>query len=97
MPATLHELDEVGRPGPKMPCVALDISRSGLGVSTKRLLQPGKFVAVLLALPHGRVKVYFGIVRGARYIAHGNHHIGLEFIEAPKRAATEEWLKALPS
>jgi len=95
-PAALHELDEVGQPGPKMPCVAVDISRSGIGVETKRLLQPGKIVAVLLALPDGRAKVYFGIVRGARYIAHGNHHIGLEFIEAPKLEATEKWLKALP-
>lgn len=91
-PSRLFEMDDQGVIGAGVDCTAVDLSRSGLGVSCRRLTHVGKVVAVVLSVPGGPPRVFFGVVRHARYTGPNAYAIGIEFIEPPKKAGVDGWI-----
>lgn len=91
-PMTLHELGASGQPGSEEECMGVDLSRSGIAVRTKRLVQPGTSVIILLRLANVKSRAFFGVVRHARYVEE-EHQLGVEFGPAPTDRRVLAWLK----
>jgi rRNA maturation protein Nop10 len=84
--AMLIELDERDVPGVPAECQTLDISRSGIGVQTRRMSPAGRRVWVgLQASSGGRPRWLYGIVRRSSYAEGGEYHVGIEFAAPPSK------------
>jgi len=91
--ASIHELDEFGDVGTGFACEAADISRSGMGVRSRRMIHPGKSVFVRMKPASGGEKLFFGTVCYSRYDAKSLYHIGIRFVARPESAGVARWLK----
>lgn len=91
-PARVTELDEIYCPRQSWDCQLFDISRSGLGLSSKRMVHPDRVVLVELLGPTGAgEKVFCCVVRQSRYIAGEGHIVGVQFREMPRNTSIEQW------
>mgnify|MGYP001008499006 FL=1 len=91
--ATAAELDESGIPGPSWTCRVFDLSRSGLGIRSRRMVYTGRLL--LIEVHDGtqdRPRVFCGMVRQSRYEASEGHILGIQFWPLPKSAAIEQWI-----
>ena len=90
--ARATELDENGLPGAPWECELLDISRSGLGIRSRRLVQVGRVLLVELESGQSEARVLCGIVRQSRYESGQGHILGIQFRAMPRGPAIERWM-----
>lgn len=91
----IHELDEAGNPGEPSTCTGFDISRSGLGIRSRRMFYEGRKVLIQVILPTVRPRYLCGIVKYSRYTYKGTYHIGIEFCPLPQTDGMRTWLRAI--
>ncbi len=92
--AFVYEIDEHGEIVAGFGCETIDISRSGLGLRSRRMVHTGMRVVVQLLLTGGASKVLHGCVRYSRYDAKGNYHIGVRFESFPICTTARQRLRA---
>jgi hypothetical protein len=86
------ELDELGRPAASWTCASSDISRSGMGLRSKRMAFPGRGVLILLgAVGSESSKALYGVVAQSRYSPGEGYVIGVEFESMPDTAEIRAW------
>lgn len=86
------ELDEFGHPGGTWTCRLADLSRSGAGLRSRRMVHQGRHVFIELESASGAPKLLFGVVRQARYAEGEGYAIGIEFRAVPPNSAIRNWL-----
>lgn len=79
----MHEIDAHGSPQAGWNCQSVDISRSGIGLRSRRMIHAGRGVFVSVALNNGRRKLLYGEVRYSHYAQHGEYRVGVEFQTPP--------------
>lgn len=94
-PVTVHEIDEQFVIGPAFSAQAQDLSRSGLGLTTRRMIHNQRTLAVIFRLPGKPADVYFGVAQHVRYASEGEYHVGVEFSSAPANADVAQWLESV--
>jgi len=88
---TLFEADPAGQPIGELECTAGDISRSGIGLRSRRMLYPGRNVFVVVPTPGGN-RVLYGLVRHCRYLeGRGCYHIGIALLDLPTSLYIKTW------
>lgn len=90
---TLHELDETGTPTEGAPCEGHDISRSGMGVRSRRMYYAGRKVIVAVAVPGMQPRYMCGEVKYSRYTYRGLYHVGIELCAMPQTEAVRSWVQ----
>jgi hypothetical protein len=84
--ALLVELDERDEPGVPAECNSIHISRSGIGIRSRRMSPAGRRVWIGL-LGGSAPRWLFGIVRHANYVDNAEYLLGIEFVVPPARLA----------
>lgn len=91
----VHELNSEHVPGKGHPAESVDLSRSGIGVRSRRMYYTGTAVVLIIKLKsENRVKC--GVVRTSRYAGGGMYQSGIEFTHTPPGARLHAWLEAHP-
>jgi len=91
--AIASELDDYGVPGPSWECRVFDLSRSGLGVHSRRMVYTGRLLLIELRdQGSSHPRVLCGMVRQSRYEPKEGHIFGVQFWPMPKSAAVEQWI-----
>ncbi|MFM9994762.1 MAG: PilZ domain-containing protein [Phycisphaerales bacterium] len=89
----VSEIDDAGNPGPEWLCRAVDISRGGIGLRSRRMVHEGRKLFIRVpAGPGGKEKLLFGAVKQSRYQEGEGFVIGVKFEETPKTWAITKWL-----
>lgn len=92
-PVKVYELDEAGHPGPEWLCRAVDISRGGIGLRSRRMVHEGRKLLIRVpAGPGGKEKLLYGAVRQSRYQENEGCVIGVKFEELPRTWGISKWL-----
>jgi hypothetical protein len=91
--AWVHELQPGCAPDAGQLADAADLSRSGMGVRSRRMYYVGRTVIVMLMLPTGERKFMCGVVRSSRYTVAGMYHVGIEFCPMPAGEHINEWMR----
>lgn len=91
--ASVHEFDEFGDVGAGFACEAADISRSGMGIRSRRMIHPGRTVVVRMRPASGTDRLFFGTVCYSRYDAKSLYHVGIRFVSRPETPGVLRWLK----
>jgi hypothetical protein len=91
--ATITELDEFGSPGASWRVRLSDLSRSGLGLRSRRMVHLGRRVLLELRTTEARgTKVLFGTVRQSRYSEGEGYVVGIAFKALPRTTVIRDWL-----
>lgn len=86
------ELDALGAPGVSWACRAVDISRCGVGLRSRRMSYLGRGMFVeFLAEGGAPGKLLFGVVQQSRYAEGEGYAIGVEFAKPPETLAVRDW------
>jgi hypothetical protein len=82
-------------PGDAYPCAVVDISRSGVGLHSKKMVHQGRKVFVAIAQPGtpGRFKMLYGEVRYSRYVERGLYHVGVKFCDVSSSSYLVQWVE----
>lgn len=91
----VYELDDADHPSDPCQCHGHDISRSGMGIRTRRMFYTGRRVIVAVNVPKMAPRFLCGIVRYSRYAFSGLYHVGVEFCPMPRSEAIRAWLQAV--
>jgi len=92
---TLFETDFRGTPTAEIVCTSGDISRSGIGFRSRRMLYADRNVFIVVPTPTGK-RVLYGVVRQCRYLEGQNcYHVGVSLLELPGESAIKEWAAAM--
>lgn len=91
----VHELNSEHVPGKGHPAESVDLSRSGIGVRSKRMYYAGTAVVLIIQLKNEK-RVKCGVVRTSRYSGGGLYQSGIEFTHTPPGARLHAWLDAHP-
>jgi hypothetical protein len=87
------ELDDAGAPGPEWTCRAVDISRGGIGLRSRRMVHAGRRLFIKVSAGRGsKGKLLFGVVKQSRYQEGEGFVIGVKFEEIPQTWAITKWL-----
>jgi hypothetical protein len=87
------ELDQLGNPGASWECRIVDLSRSGLGLRSRRMAYQGRHILVEIPAATDRpAKVLFGVIRQSRYSEGEGYAIGVEFRAMPQSTVVRNWL-----
>lgn len=78
-----------------VPCTAIDLSRGGIGLLSRRPFMQARFIFVRFPLVGGRWRLLYGRVRNVVYAADGQYSIGVEFHPAPIDQATQRFIARL--
>jgi len=93
--ALVTELLPNGTIGNTWHCTTADLSRSGMGLISRRMAHPGTNIFIQVVGPSGRAgDPLFGTVMHFRYLGDGAHLLGVQFATAPDRRNVQEWLDA---
>jgi hypothetical protein len=76
-------LDQSGTPIPPMLLQAADISRSGIGVTSRHMFHVGSVGAMQMLRSDGKSAIVGVKVRHCRYTGNMQHHSGFEFMAVP--------------
>jgi hypothetical protein len=91
-PVMVTELDEGGHVGACWGCVTANISRSGLGIRSRRMAYTGRgLLALFPAGPGERPKLLYGVVRHSSYGMGEGYLIGLQFEAPPDTPEVRMW------
>jgi hypothetical protein len=83
-PAIAVELDRDGSPLAPWTVQTFDLSRSGLGLLSRRMVHVGRYLVVeIIGSGKERQTVLFGVVRQCRYEEGKGYMLGLEFKQVP--------------
>ncbi|GIK18276.1 MAG: hypothetical protein AMXMBFR77_10640 [Phycisphaerales bacterium] len=88
----LAELSRNGEPSEPWEAVSLDLSRSGVGLRSRRMVHKGRLV--LLAVPpkgNRPGRLYCGKVMQSRYAEGIGYIVGLRFEECPEGIHIDRW------
>jgi hypothetical protein len=92
---TLFETDLRGHPTAELSCSSGDISRSGIGFRSRRMLYANRNVFLIVPTPSGK-RVLYGVVRQCRYIeGHHCYHIGVSLLEMPADDTIRSWAASI--
>lgn len=87
------ELDESGAPSAEWACRAVDISRGGIGLRSRRMVHVGRRLFIRIKGAAGaQPKLLFGVVKQSRYQEGEGFVIGVKFEEIPQTWAITKWL-----
>ena len=92
-PVRIHEIGDFDRVDAGSDGRAVDVSRSGVGISTRKMLHIGRRVIVLLPGANGAQRALFGEVCFAAYKEGGTYHIGVRLCPKPESSAITQWLR----
>ncbi len=92
-PVRIYEIGEFDKVDAGIDGIAVDLSRSGIGISTRKMMHITRRVVVLMPGPDGAHKALFGTVVYAAYKEGGRYHIGVRFCDAPASAPVAEFLR----
>lgn len=90
----IHEIENFDVVCPGLEGVAVDVSRSGMGISTRRMMHADRAVVVLMPNADGTCRAFHGKVRHAAYKGDGKYHVGVQFCAGSDTASVRAWLKA---
>ncbi len=95
--AEIHvtELELDGTPGPTFAAIGVNLSRSGIAFSSKRMVHEGRglFIQVLTQRQQGaQPRIMFGYVKRCNYEAGRGYVVGVQFAAAPMHPAVSAWL-----
>jgi hypothetical protein len=93
------EVDDLGRPGDSWECSAVDISRSGIGLRSRRMAYVGRGFLLQIRSGEEKERLLYGVVRQSRYSPGEGHVIGVQFELMPDTLEIRRWRDArgLPS
>lgn len=91
--AVMYEFDDHGDIGAGFARETIDISRSGMGIRSRRMAHAGRCVIIRVKLATEEQRVFFGRVRYSRYDARGQYHIGIRFENRPTGSTVRRWLR----
>ncbi len=77
---------------PECPALANDLSKSGIGLRSRKLFNIGSRVMILVATKSDRPRPYFGIVRQCRYTGKAIYSVGVELTAAVKSPTITRWM-----
>ncbi len=77
---------------PGCPAIVHDISKSGVGLRTRKMYNVGTRVALLIAAKENQTRPYFGIVRQSRYAGKAMYAVGIEFTPALQSESVIRWM-----
>ena len=90
--ATVHEIGSDGVIANPVSGTTFDLSRGGVGLFVKRMIHPGKTLAIMIDLPGKPRTIYFGEARSCYYLSERQlYQIGVQFVPAPTTKAVREW------
>lgn len=88
----VYELDDAGIPGQEWQCRAVDISRGGIGLRSRRMVHAGRRLFIRFPAGHGAPeKLLFGVVKQSRYQEGEGFVIGVKFEEQPQSWGIAKW------
>ncbi len=90
----LYELTTDFVPGPPAQAEGADLSRSGIGVRSRRMYYTERVVLVRIPLRCGGAYFKCGVVRSSVYAGAGMYHVGIEFREMPPGDGLASWMRA---
>ncbi len=90
----LYELSTDFVPGPPAQAEGADLSRSGLGVRSRRMYYTDRVVLVRIPLRCGGAYFKCGVIRSSVYAGSGLYHVGIEFREMPPGDGLASWMRA---
>jgi hypothetical protein len=94
-PAIAVELDPDGAPLAPWTVQTFDLSRSGLGLLSRRMVHVGRYLVVeVVGAGKERQTVLFGVVRQCRYEEGRGYMVGLEFKQLPVGTLLRRYLNA---
>jgi PilZ domain len=94
-PAVAVELDRDGAPLAPWTVRTFDLSRSGLGFVSRRMVHVGRHVVIeLIGAGKERQTVLFGVVRQCRYEEGKGYMVGLEFKQVAIGTLLRQYLNA---
>lgn len=86
-----HAPEEVPLEG--IPCEVFDISRSGVGIRSRKMMYAGRRVFVVIPTgEEGAPRILYGDIRYARYAERGLYHVGVKFMPVPTSHGIKDWL-----
>ncbi|TVQ62576.1 MAG: hypothetical protein EA378_04410 [Phycisphaerales bacterium] len=89
------ELEADGSPGPTFQALGVNLSRSGIAFSSKRMVHEGRGVFVQVVTLHAsgaQPRIMFGYVKRCAYEAGRGYVVGVQFAAAPMHPAVSAWL-----
>lgn len=89
--AKVTEIDMHGRPQGTWLCKTSDLSRSGIGLISRRLVHIGRHMLLELETATG-TRVLYGVVRHCAYCEGLGHTIGIEFTKPEDNPTLKHWL-----
>ncbi len=95
LPSLVTEIDEFGTPGNPWNARVVDLSRSGVGLRSRRMVHLGRKVFVQIFAPDGEErKLLFGLVRQSRYADGGGYAVGIEFHPMLTTSTIRAWVSS---
>jgi hypothetical protein len=93
--AIVTEVQHNGAIGVSWPCKTADLSRGGVGLLSRRLVQRGTALLIRIHGVDGKMSTpLYGTVMHARYASDGEHILGVCFGPIPERRSIREWVEA---
>lgn len=92
----VSELDERGRPGPSWTAGSLELSRSHVVISSRRLCYPDSIIALAVHLIDDRPVPLMGRVISCGYSDDGLYRVDLDLMKIPENHAVFTWMHGLP-
>lgn len=88
----MAELSRNGEPGEPWEAVSLDLSRSGVGLRSRRMVHKGRLVLLAVAPKGNRPgRLYCGKVMQSRYAEGIGYIVGVRFEECPEGIHIDRW------
>jgi hypothetical protein len=87
------EVDERSRPGPVWPAKALELSRSHIVITSKRMVYEGRRVVILVHLIDDRPTPLLGRVVTCEYESDGLCRVDLDLISMEGHEGIRQWLE----
>jgi hypothetical protein len=92
--ATAVDFNEFGIPQSSWRCTVVNISRSGMGICSRKMIHIGRNLLIMIQEPgHAKPRLLYGIARNSRYSAGEGHIVGLQFQTMPESPALRRWAK----
>lgn len=89
----VHELGEYNAVLAGVDGTTVDVSRSGIGISMRKMMHIGRTVIILMPGPDGKNKALFGTVAYSAYKEGGLYHVGVRFCPNPGGSNVNDWLR----
>ncbi len=89
---TIHEIDQFSIVGVGCKCDSIDVSRSGIAITSRKMFHKGTHVVLLMPLNGGQNKAMVGKVQYSRYSKQAMYIVGVQFCAPPSSIEFQRWL-----